>query len=234
MKNRIRLTLALALLGAASTAALASDTVSLYLLQGIPGLDYSATTDPQFPVDVLLNNEICYAHGLAYGTILGPLTLAPGTYDVKISVANSLAPCSQSPIVDSSVELNAGKNVSAVLALSDSAAPALQTFTNNISPVTENDGRILFALAADSPAVQLILQNTSTKKLYTYAVNPGALLSVTLPAGTYTAEVNEGTTTLIASTPLNLYSQSVAMMFVTGEARNNTVNLETKTVRNVF
>jgi hypothetical protein len=234
MRNRIRLTLALALLCAASTAALASENAYLYLVQGIPGLDYSATMDPEFPVDVLLNNEICYAHGLAYGAILGPLTLAPGTYDVRVSVANSLAPCSQSPIVDSSVELNAGKDVSAVFALSDSGTPTLKTFTNNFSPVTENDGRILFVLAADSPAVQLILQNTSTKKLYTYAVNPGALLRVTLPAGTYTAEVNEGTTTLIASTPLNLFSQSVAMMFAIGEANNNTLNLETKTVRNVF
>lgn len=234
MKNRIRLTLALALLCVASTAALASDSAYLYLVHGIPGLDYSATTDPQFPVDVLINDEVCYAHGVDYGTILGPLTLAPGTYDVKISVANSLAPCSETPVVDSSVELNAGKNVSAVFALSDSGTPGLKTFANNFSPVLQNDGRILFALAADSPAVQLILQNTGTKKLYVYAVNPGALLSATLPAGIYTAEVNEGTTTLIASTPLDLYSQSVAMMFVLGEAHNNTVNLETKSVRNVF
>ena len=51
-------------------------------------------------------------------------------------------------------------------------------------------------------------------------MNPGALLRVTLPAGIYTAEVNEGTTTLIASTRLDLYSQSVAMVFVLGEAHN--------------
>lgn len=54
-------------------------------------------------------------------------------------------------------------------------------------------------------------------------MNPGAL-----PAGIYTAEVNEGTTTLIASIRLDLYSQSVAMMFVLGEAHNNPVNPRNK------
>ena len=49
MKNRIRLTLALALLCAASTAAFASDSAYLYLVHGIPGLDYSATTDRNSP-----------------------------------------------------------------------------------------------------------------------------------------------------------------------------------------
>lgn len=50
MKNRKRLTLTLALLCAAwSTAAFASDNANLYFVQGIPGRDYSATTDPLFP-----------------------------------------------------------------------------------------------------------------------------------------------------------------------------------------
>ena len=110
MKNRIRLSLALALLCAALTTAMsASDNAYMYLVQGIPGHDYPTPTDPQFPVDVLLNDEVCYVRGLAYGTIQGPLTFSPGTYDVKISVANSLAPCSNSPIVDSTVTLDSGR-----------------------------------------------------------------------------------------------------------------------------
>ncbi len=106
MKKCIRATFVLALLCAAlSTAMLASDNAYLYLVQGIPGRDYSNSTDPQFPVDVLINDEICYEHGLAFGAIAGPLTLAPGSYDVKVSVANSLAPCSNTPLVDSTVTL---------------------------------------------------------------------------------------------------------------------------------
>lgn len=235
MKKSIRPILVVALLCAAfSTAAFAGENSYLYLVQGIPGLDYSATTDPQFPVDVLLNDYDCYVHGLAFGTIDGPLTLAPGTYDVKISVANTLSPCSNTALVDGTVTLEAGENASAVFALSSTGTPTLSTFTNKFGAVAANAGRILFALAADSPAVQVILENTSTQKLYTYAVNPGALLNESLPAGNYTVEVNEGTTTLVPSTGLALYSQSVTLLYGVGEASNNTVTLFTKTVRDVI
>jgi hypothetical protein len=235
MKNCVRLTLALALLSVAmSTAMLASDNAYIYLVNGIPGHDYSSATDPQFPVDVLLNDETCYEHGLTFGTIAGPLTFVPGTYDVKVSVANSLAPCSNAPLLDSSVTLDSGENISAAVALSRTGTLTLSTFTNKFSSVTAGKGRILFAQAADAPAVQVILQNTSTMKLYTYSVNPGALLDEDLPAGNYTIEVNQGTTTLVASTAIDLYSQSVTLLFTVGEASNNTVTLETKTVKDVI
>jgi hypothetical protein len=235
MKTFIRATCVLALLCAAmSTAMLASDNAYLYLVQGIPGHDYSPSTDPQLPVDVLLNDEICYEHGLAFGTIAGPLTLAPGSYDVKVSVANSLAPCSNSPLVDSTVTLDSGKAVAAVLALNQTGAPALKTFTESFSAVAANDARILFANAADSPAVQVILENKATQKFYTYSVAPGALLNQTLPAGDYSVEINEGTSTLVPSTSIDLYSQSAVMIFAVGEASNDTVTLETKTIRDVI
>jgi hypothetical protein len=235
MKNRIRVTLVLALLCAAlSTAMSASDNAYLYLVHGIPGLDYSAGTDPTFPVDILLNDEVCAVHGLTYGTIFGPFTFAAGSYDIKISVANTLAPCSNSPIVDSTVKLDSGQNLSAVFTLSSTATPTLDTFTNDFASVDQNDGRILFALAADSPAVQVILQNTTTQKIYTYSVNPGTLLKEILPADTYTVEVNEGTTTLVPSTTIVLYSQSATLLYALGESSNNSVQMETRTVRNVF
>jgi len=232
MKKSIRMTFALALLCAAlSTASLAS---SMYLVQGIPGRDYATHTDPAFPVDILLNDEVCYQHGLAFGSIAGPLTFFPGTYNVKVSIANSLAPCSNSPLIDTAVTIEAREDISAVMTLSDTGTPTLLTFTNRLSPVSENRGRILFAHAADAPAVQVILQNTATMKLYTYAVKPGALLDVGLPAGSYTVEINQGTTTLVPSTPLNLFSQSVTLLYAVGEASNNTVTLQTKTLRDVI
>lgn len=235
MKNRIRYTLALALLCAALTTAMsASENAYMYLVHGIPGRDYSTATDPQFPVDVLINDETCNVRGLTYGAIQGPLTFVPGTYDVKISVANSLAPCSNAPIVDSSVTLDAGKTVSAVFSLNDSGAPALSTFTNNLSAINANNARVLFALAADSSTVQLILENTTTKKQYTYSVKSGVLLIATLPSGNYTVEVNQGTTTLVPSISVDLSSQSATLLFGTGEASNNTVNLQIKTVKDVI
>jgi len=232
MKKYLRLTLALTLLCAAmSTAALAS---SMYLVQGIPGRDYAAATDPAFPVDVLVNDEVCYVRGLPYGAIQGPLTLFPGTYNLKVSIANSLAPCTNSPLINHSVTIEARKDVSAVLALNEDGSPTLLTFTNDLSPVTDGLSRVLFAQAAGGPAVQVILQNTTTKKLYTYSVKPGALLEADLPAGNYTVEINQGTTTLVAPTFLALDSQSVNLLYAVGQVANNTVALATRTLKDVI
>jgi hypothetical protein len=220
MMKSIRMTLALALLCAAlSTASLAS---SMYLVQGIPGRDYATDTDPAFPVDVLLNDEVCSQHGLAFGSIAGPLTFFPGTYNVKVSIANTL------------VKIGAEQDISAVMTLSATGTPTLLTFTNPLTPVTPNMGRVLFAQAANAPALQVILQNTSTMKLYTFAVKPGALLDAGLPAGSYTIEINQGTTTLVPSTPLNLFSQSVTLLYAVGETSNNTVTLQTRILRDVI
>jgi hypothetical protein len=232
MKNCIRLILVLALLCAAwSTASFAS---SMYIVQGIAGRNFAAATDPAFPVDVLLNDEVCYVHGLPFGTINGPLTFEPGSYNVKVSIANTLAPCSNSPLIDTTVTIEARKDVSAVIALNESGTPTLLTFANNLAPVDADEGRVLFAQAADSPAVQVILQNTTTMKLYVYSVKPGTLLDANFPAGKYTIEVNQGTTTLVASMPLELYAQSATLLYTLGQARNNTVILQTRTLRDVI
>jgi len=232
MKSYVRLTLALAVLCAAlSTASLAS---SMYFVQGIAGRNYSPDTDPAFPVDVLVNDEVCYVHGLPFGTILGPLTLEPGSYNVKVSLANSLAPWSSSPLIDRTVTIEPRSDVSAVFALNDTGTPVLLTFTNNFSPVNANMGRILLAQAAKAGPVQVILQNTATMKSYSYTVNRGALLDVSLPAGTYSLEVKLGTTTLVGSTFLNLYSQSATLLYTVGQASNDTVVLQTRTLRDVI
>jgi hypothetical protein len=231
MTTPLRYTFALALLCAALvTGAHAS---SMYIVQGIAGRNYAAATDPAFPVDILLNDEVCYVHGLAFGSITGPLTFLPGTYNVKVSIADSLALCSNRPLIDTSVDIDAETDYSAVLTLNDEGTPTLLTFTNNLKPVAANTGRLLFALGANSPAVQVILENTATKKLYVFAVKPGALLDVTLPSGDYTVEINQGTTTLVAST-LGLDSQSVSLLYAVGQASNNTVALETRTLRDVI
>lgn len=232
MKNCIRLAFALSVLFALlSTASFAS---SMYIVQGIAGRNYAVHTDPAFPVDVLLNDEVCYVHGLPFGNIQGPLTFEPGSYNVKVSIANSLAPCSNSPLIDRTVTIEAEKDMSAVIALNADGVPTLLTFTNDLSPVTANSARLLFAQAANSPAVQVILQNTETKKLYTYSVNRGGLLDVNLPAGVYSVEINQGTTTLATQAQLFLDSQSATLLYAIGQASNDTVVLETRTLRDVI
>jgi hypothetical protein len=232
MKNCIRFTFALCLLCAVlSTAGVAS---SMYIVQGIAGRNYAVHTDPAFPVDVLLNDSVCYVHGLPFGNIQGPLTFEPGTYNMKVSIANSLAPCTNSPLIDRSVTIEPEKDTSAVITLDDNGAPELLTFTNNLSPVADGSSRLLFALAANSPAVQVVLQNASTKKTYTYTVSPDSLLDATVPAGLYSVEIKQGAATLAADGTLYLDSQSVTLLYALGQASSNTVVLENRTLRDVI
>jgi len=231
MKNCIRFAFVLGLLCALwSTAGFAS---SMYIVQGIAGRNYAVHTDPAFPVDVLLNDEVCYVHALPFGNIQGPLTFEPGTYNMKVSIANSLAPCTNSPLIDRSVTIAPEKDYSAVITLNENGQPTLLTFTNNLAPVAANTSRVLFALAANSAAVQVVLEN-STTKTYSYTVNPGALLDVAVPAGLYSVQIKQGTMTLAGNGMLFLDSQSVTLLYALGQASNNTVVLETRTLRDVI
>jgi hypothetical protein len=232
MKNRIGFAFVLGLLCAVcSTAGFAS---SMYIVQGIAGRDYAVHTDPAFPVDVLLNDEVCYVHGLPFGNIQGPLTFEAGTYNIKVSIANTLAPCSNSPLIDRSVTIEPETDISAVITLNESGEPTLLTFTNNLAPVAANNARVLFALAANSAPVQVVLANSSTGKTYTYTATRGALLDVAVPAGLYSVEIKQGTTTLAGNGMLFLDSQSVNLLYALGQAGNNTVVLETRTLRDVI
>jgi hypothetical protein len=232
MKNCIRATFVLALLCTAlSTASFAS---SMYIVQGIAGRNFATVSDPAFPVDILINDEACYARGIAFGTIVGPLTFLPGTYSVKVSIADSLAPCSNTPLIDTSVKIDAKTDVSAVLTLDADNTPTLLTFTNNLSPVTPNLSRVLFALGANSASVNVVFENTDTKKVSTFTVKAGGFLDVNLAAGAYTVAINEGTTQLVGPTTLFLSSQSVDLLYAVGQASNNTVVLEMKTLRDVI
>lgn len=232
MKSCVRLTFALCLLCAALTTA--SFASSMYIVQGIAGRNYAVPTDPAFPVDVLLNDEVCSVHGLPFGSVQGPLTFEPGTYNIKVSMANTLAPCTNSPLIDRSVTIDAEKDTSAVITLNASGVPELLTLTNNLSPVASGNARLLFAQAANSPVVQVVLQNTNTKKTYTYTVNPASLLDATVPAGLYSIEVKQGTTTLAGDGALYLDSQSVILLYSLGQTSNTTVVLESRTLRDVI
>jgi len=91
-------TLCLAL-GASSFAA---DNAYLHIVQGIPGYDVSKNLNPGYPVDILIDGD-CLVRGLSFGSASGPLSFASGTYDVQISEANSLAPCTNTAVISAQV-----------------------------------------------------------------------------------------------------------------------------------
>jgi len=236
MKLHTRVFVQLAALSLAlGASALAQNSAYLYVVHGIPGRDIASNLNPGLPVDISIGGK-CPTHGLTFGSTTGPYTLAPGTYDVQISLANTLAPCTNTPLIDSSVTLGPGANVSAVAAIS-SGQPAVLTFTDNFSPVASGDAHFVFAQSADAPALQATLTQLDVKspKTYTVTANPDTEQGIFIPAGTYLVQiVASGTTTILTSQNISLPDQSATFSYAAGEAANNSVGLVNRTIRDVF
>jgi len=220
---------------ALSASALAASDGYLYVVQGIPGRDISGNLNPGLPLDVLVNGE-CLIRGLTFDNTSGPLSLAPGTYNVQISEANSLAPCTSSALVDSSVTLAGGESISVVAAINN-GQPALEQFTDNLSAVTSGNARFVFVNSADAPTLQATLTqlNVKTPKTFTVTAKTDAQAAVIVPAGTYELQVvASGSTTVLASEQIALANQSATFTYAAGEAANNSVGLINREIRDVF
>jgi hypothetical protein len=237
MKLRTRVVLQLATLCLAlGVSSFAADDAYLYIVHGIPGRDIADNLNPGFPVDVLVNGKSCLVHGLTFGTTTGPFTLSAGTYDVRISLANTLAPCTNPPLIDSQETLTAGASLSAVAAISG-GQPTLLNFTDNLSPIAPGNARFVFAHAADAPALQATLTqwNVKNPKTFTVTANPDAQAAIIVPVGTYVVQiVATDSTTVLASEQTGLANQSATFAYAAGEAANNSVGLVSRTVRDVF
>jgi len=233
--RRIRVSLQLAavclLLGAYG---LAAETSYLYIVQGIPGRDISDTLNPGLPIDVLLNGESCQPRELTFGTSNGPFSFSPGTYEVQISQSNTLAPCTNTPIIDSQVTLAPGATVSAVTAIS-SGQPTLLKLTDDLAAITPGNARFVFANAADAPALQATLTLVGGKNKYTVTASSGKQQAITLPEGVYLVQVVvAGKSTVLASEQVGLIGQSATFTYAAGEATNNVLGLISRTVQGVF
>jgi hypothetical protein len=233
LQNSLRVAaLCLALCGLSAAA----DDAFLYVVHGIPGRDLSPTANPGLPVDVLLNNETCAFRGILFGANDGPLTVPAGTYDVKVSLADTLKPCSNAPLAETDVKLVAGSATTLVAGL-NSGTPTIETFVDDLSSVASGETRFLFAHAADAPAIEVKVteQGTTPPLTRTFNLNPGAHASLTLPRGTYQLEATlAGATKPFINEIVTPPGRGVSLNYFAGLATNFSVRLLTRDVGNVF
>ena len=237
MKLRTRVVMQLtALLLVLGISAFAADDAYLYIVHGIPGRDIADNLNPGFPLDILVNGKSCLVHGLTFGNSSGPFTLAAGTYDVQISMANTLEPCTNPVLLDSQVTLIAGENLSVVATINSTQAVILQ-LPDLLGPVAPGNGRYVLANTADAPALEATLTQLGVKSPETFTVSaaPGAQTAIGVPAGEYLVKITAtGSTTVLTSEDINLADQSVTLSYATGEVLNNTVELVNRVIRAVF
>ena len=217
------------------SSAFAANNAYLYVVHGIPGRDISDSLNPGLPVDILVDGE-CAVRGLTFGNTNGPLTLPAGTYTVQVSLANTLAPCTNAAVVAAPVTLNGGSSTSVVAAISG-GQPALLQFADNLEAVTPGSARFVFVNSADAPELQATLTQLYVKnpKPIIVTANPGAQPLFNVPAGTYLLQVvASGSTTVLASEDIGLPAQSATFTYAAGEATNNSIGLINRTIKDVF
>jgi hypothetical protein len=180
--------------GFASNSAFAqSPNASVYVVHGIPGHDVSTALDPALPVDVQVNGAICLISGLKFGDIVGPYTIPPGYYDFKISLANTIKPCSNAALLTANhVGVEAGWNVSVVAFLNAEGAPGVTTFLNDLKPTPAGKSRIIVQHTANAPAVDITVSQdqvptsstvTTTQLAKVSDVTNGEQAAALLPSG---------------------------------------------------
>jgi hypothetical protein len=214
----------------------AADDAFLYVVHGIPGRDLSPTANPGLPVDVLLNNDTCVYRGILFGANDGPLTLPAGTYDVKVSLADTLKPCSNTPVAESEVKLVAGSANTLVIALSN-GVPALEAFVDDLSSVPSGQTRFRFAHAADAPAIRVTLTSVDASQpvKQTFNLNPGAHPALLLPRGTYQVVATlVGEKAPFLNETLIVPGRGVVQNYFVGLSTNFSVRLLTRDIGNAF
>ncbi len=164
-----------------------AQTASVRVIHGIPGQDIGPDVDPALPVDIQVNGAICLLSGFTFGSIAGPFTLPDGTYDVEISLANTLEPCSNPAVVAAPVPLEAGENATIVAHLTADGAPTASKFVNDVTASAEGTSRLIAHHTAAAPAVDINVGFGFPRSTATIPnAENGAQASADLPTGTVT------------------------------------------------
>jgi len=137
--------------------AASAQNASVRVVHGIPGQDVSPAVDPALPVDVLVADSICLLSGFTFGDIAGPFTIPAGTYNVKISLANTLTPCSGEAVIKADVPIAAAENVSIIVHLTAAGAPTASKFANDVSTPAQGKARLIAHHVANAPVVDILV-----------------------------------------------------------------------------
>jgi hypothetical protein len=172
-----------------ATPASAAETATVSVLHAVPDT----------PVDVYANGERLI-DDFQPGTLTDPLELPAGSYDLALFPADA-ADGSGAPLLSADgVSVPAGANATVVAHLKEDGTPALTPFVNDVSPVAAGQARVTVRHTAAAPAVDVRAGGA--------VVAPGLAnpkeASLTVPAGTVTADVVLAGTTTVAIGPADL------------------------------
>ena len=182
---------------------------------------------PDTPVDVYANGEMLI-DDFQPGTLTDPLELPAGAYDLAIFPADA-ADNSGDPLLSADgVEVPAGANATVVAHLGEDGTPVLTPFVNDVSEIPAGEARVTVRHTAAAPAVDIRAGGTVIAPGLT---NPNEA-SLTVPAGTVSADVVLAGTDTVALGPadLELAEGSNTIVYAWGSAEDQNLDLAVQTI----
>jgi hypothetical protein len=201
---------------AAPLSAQAADTAMVSILHAVPNT----------PVDVCANGKALLTN-FQPGTLTDPQSLPAGSYDLKLTAANS--GCGAAAVLEAKgVNVPAGANITVVAHLSESGSPQLTPYVNDVSAVPAGKARLTVRHDAAAPAVDVRVGGTP---VVTNLTNPNGKSLVT-NAGTVSADVVlAGTgTVVIGPADVTLKEGTSTIVYAWGSANDKNLKLAVQTI----
>ena len=201
---------------AAPLSAQAADTAMVSILHAVPNT----------PVDVCANGKALLTN-FQPGTLTDPQSLPAGSYDLKLTAANS--GCGAAAVLEAKgVNVPAGANITVVAHLSESGSPQLAPYVNDVSAVPAGKARLTVRHDAAAPAVDVRAGGTP---VVTNLTNPNGKSLVT-NAGTVSADVVlAGTgTVVIGPADVTLKEGTSTIVYAWGSANDKNLKLAVQTI----
>ncbi len=181
-------------------------TGTLLVLSASPALadGHTATVSvlhgvPDTPVDVYANGERLI-DDFQPGTLTDPLQLPGGSYDLALFPANAPDGSGDPLLSADGVQVPAGADATVVAHLTEAGQPALTPFVNDTSEVPAGEARVSVRHVAAAPAVDV---RAGGQVVVPGLTNPNEE-SLTVPAGTVSADVVLAGTDTVAIGPADL------------------------------
>jgi len=191
-------------------------TAKLSVLHGVPGLTVDVWVDGKLTLD-----------NFTPGTLAGPLNVPDG--DHKIAITGADATSADNPVIGpATVDLESGRDYTAVARLAADGTPTATLFTNDTSASPDGKGKLTVRHVAAAPAVDVLAGGTAVIEGLT---NPHQE-TLTLKAGTVSASVAaEGTTDpLIGPADVEITAGKNTIVYAWGSLADNNLGVAVQVV----
>jgi hypothetical protein len=217
--RRVLLALTLAFLCATPLETASAQATSLVTI--VHGL-------PRFVADIYVNGDLLL-DGFRPQDVTEPLELPADDYHIEIRDVGA-SPASD-PVLEETLSLGPGLNVSIIAHLTPEGTPALSVFSNRVSRVPAGKARLQIRHGANAPAVDVVVEGH--RRLTDVTGDQDR--EVILPAGRHSLTVRSatGNRLLLRGQNVNLEEGTAIFVYLIGSADERTLDLMVQRLRGV-